>query len=674
MTSLIGAMPWRTGTRASSVRTMPLRRVRQIGYAVLVLELAGFMAWSAMMYGISAETFDFAQFSQAWLQIAHGHLNPYDSMQGFYFWQNNGEFLMWPLALAYWVWPHGVTLLWLQDIGIVAAQAVAFTWICGIARRNHPEKTGARLSGAGLTMLVANPWVWMSVSNDFHFESIAIPFAALLGWDLAHRRRRAWAWMAVLLLCGDVACTYVVGLGLGAALAYRRERLRGVIMACIGVGAILAIAMIHGNKGSGGGFQGFAYLAGPAAANGATPLGPLTLLKGVAVHPLTVLGVVFAKRADVLANLGSSGLVGFLFPPLLPILVIVMTVNVLYPGFLFAQPSFQTLPVYVLMPVGTVAVLSWLLRRRRRAGLVLGGLLLAGTAGWAAVWYPQIPGTWLRVPGPAADLLARTESRIPSSAEVVASGGVMGRFSNRIHLYGLMRPGDPVAIHGETWFVLAPGIGVEPQDTAPAMALMAELAGPLHATLMADAHGVWVFRWRPPPGTHMLREDIDAATLPAWTAPAVSGGIDRHIHAGPAARWHAAAARGQGYAASGLSWLKPPGRYQAAVTLSATGPASVEVWNDSGNILLARRIIPATDGIESLDLPVRFSRSYPNEYFSGWGAFRAYFVPPLPGNRLEVRVSKLGAGKVDVYRARLTRVAGISSAASSRGRDVSRGG
>ena len=36
------------------------------------------------------------------------------------------------------------------------------------------------------------------------------------------------------------------------------------------------------------------------------------------------------------------------------------------------------------------------------------------------------------------------------------------------------------------------------------MALIGELAGPLHATLVAHANGVWAFRWRPPPGVHSV--------------------------------------------------------------------------------------------------------------------------------------------------------------------------
>lgn len=87
---------------------------------------------------------------------------------------------------------------------------------------------------------------------------------------------------------------------------------------------------------------------------------------------------------------------------------------------------------------------------------------------------------------------------------------------------------------------------------------------------------------------------------------------------------------------------------------SATGPVNVEVWNDNGDVLLARRSIPATAGIETVVFPVDATTAYRSILYSGWGPFRADFVLPPPGQRLEVRVWSAGAGTVNVYRAELT--------------------
>ena len=98
---------------------------------------------------------------------------------------------------------------------------------------------------------------------------------------------------------------------------------------------------------------------------------------------------------------------------------------------------------------------------------------------------------------------------------------------------------------------------------------------------------------------------------------------------GPAKDWHVRSNGKKGYVVDGLAWQMPPGQYRASVTMSATGPVYVEVWNDTGNILLTRRIIPETKGIESISLPVNAKKAYQSSSYSGWGPFRADFVAPL---------------------------------------------
>ena len=73
-------------------------------------------------------TNDFAAYAQAWTAIAHGHLTPVSSCVGSPFWRNDLELLMWPLALFYWVYPHAVTLLWLQASAVVGGELVVLLW------------------------------------------------------------------------------------------------------------------------------------------------------------------------------------------------------------------------------------------------------------------------------------------------------------------------------------------------------------------------------------------------------------------------------------------------------------------------------------------------------------------------------------------------------------------
>ena len=45
---------------------------------------------------------------------------------------------MWPLALFYWVYPHTLTLLWLQDVAVVGGELVVVAWV---KRGHHEQRT-----------------------------------------------------------------------------------------------------------------------------------------------------------------------------------------------------------------------------------------------------------------------------------------------------------------------------------------------------------------------------------------------------------------------------------------------------------------------------------------------------------------------------------------------------
>jgi hypothetical protein len=648
---LTGSLRQRLESATGGLSAGPLSTVRRIGYTVLALQCVLSLVWSAILYQRFALTFDYTVNQQAWFLIAHGNLDPFSSTQGFPVWRDHSEFLLWPLAAVYWMCPSGATLLWLQDLCVFAAEVLAFTWLCELAERHARRGDAVWLASVGLVLLVANPWMWWTVSFDFHIETFATLFAILLARDLTRGRRRAWVWVVPLLACGDVAATYTAGIGLGAVLFSRRTRVSGALLACLGVAALLVISLVHGNEGSGLELS-YGYLATSSPGVTLTLAG---LIKGVAAHPGRVLRTLWIKRADLVANLGPSGLAGIADPLVFPIVAIVLVSATLYGGLgqyadLLAEPTFQSLPVYLLMPLGTVAVLGRLLRRRRRLALVLAGLLAAQTVGWWAIWGTRTPSQWLRVSAPAAATLASVEAKIPPSAGVVASNGIIGRFSNRTELQRLLGPG-PVTVYPQTWFIIAPSQGSERQSLASAMALMAELAGPLHATLVTRADGVWVFRWTPPSGVRQLMVPDGASPLPAWAA---TGAVSRPVTAGPVPEWHLAAAGGRGYVADGMEWMTPPGHDLAGVTLSASGPVSVQVWDDNDNTLLASRTITRSTAIKQITLPVDVPDAPDAVSYSGWGPFRAQFVPPPAGQRIEVRVWSPGGVAVNVYGAQIS--------------------
>ena len=650
-----------TTDRAASTA---LIRLRRIGYAFLSLQLIGFCAWSTVLYSRFAVSFDFAVYHQAWYLIAHGNLDPYSSISRLPFWRNDAEVAIWPLAPFYWIWPHDVVLLWLQDIGIAVAEAVAFTWICELANRYCQGRRAVLLAGIGLVLLLANPWTWWGISFDFHEEALALPFAVLLARDLANGRRRAWAWVLPIFAAGAPTTTYVLGIGLGAALASRRSRVHGIALMLVAVAYSGIIVAIHADVGAPLA-RHYGYLATSSmAAYAGTKLTTSAMVKGILTHPLNVVKTLWDKRIDIFANLGPAGLLGIGWLEILPLAIVVLLANTLSFGLRFAQPLFQAVPVYVLVPVGTVAILAKLSRRHSRAALGLTALVSAQAVGWLAVWGPNVQEHWLRVPLKASATLGRLEARIPNSAEVIASQGVVGRFSGRDEVHELVGPGTtPVSGH-ETWFVVTPSAGVELQTTASAVGLIGELAGPLHAALITHANGVWAFRFKPPHGMRLVHIPPDDSPLPAWAAPMTPGGAATPVLRGPIKNWHLAATGSRGYVEDGLEWRMPTGRYQVHLSMSASAPVNVEVWDNNADKLLIRRVV-ASKAIKSVVLPVDARRNYRAPLYSGWGPFRAAFVPPKPGQVLEVRVWSPGDVKVNVYRASITKAA--SSAPSPPG-------
>ncbi len=608
------------------------RRIRWVGYVLLGLQLVGYLVWSVTLYERYSLTWDFAQYFQAWYLIAHGNLNPVDTAGNVQYWQNDAEFIPYVLTPLFWVFRSGLALQQAQDISVAGAELIAFTWMCDLARRRCPERDAALLAGLGLLLLLVNPWLWSTVSFDVHEEPLAVFFATFLAWDMSRGKRRAWVWVVPVMLGGAPTTTWVIGLGLGGVLAGRRTRRMGAAMAATAIAYSLFLVLVRGNL----------------AAVGITD----RYLAEARVHPFSVVESFWAGRTDVIANLAPGGLVGICVPLLLPLALAVSIPNTLS-GTGFAEPLFQNVALYVLLPVGTIAVLAWLLRRHRRAALALAGVVAAQAIGWAAVWGPRIPDQWLRVSSAEAATLASVQNRIPAAAEVIASQGVLGRFSGHLYTYPFFGTGQKLPLQPDNWFVITPASGVETATPASSIALIGELAGPLHARLVVHANGVWAFQLTPLPGVTTLPTPGDSSPLPAWAA---AGAASVPVLDGAVADWHMAATGARGYVSDGMEWLENPGRYRVGVALSApaadsAAPVNVEVWDDNTDSLLARREIAKADGIQQVILPVTVPAGPNRTVFQGWGPFRADFVAPPPGQSIEVRVWSPGGAAVNVYSA-----------------------
>lgn len=629
-----------------------LRSVRWAACSLLLLQLIGLLLWSSLIYQRFDLTWDFSIYHQAWYLIAHGHLAPFSSPKGVPFWGNHGEVIIWLLAPLYWLGGHGMTLLVIQDAALVGAEAVALVWLWEIvSRTKHSTRAKQLVLLFVVILLVLDPWPYWAISFDFHAESLGTLLVLAAARDLWRGNRRAWIWVALALACGDVAATYVAGLGIGALLGGRRWRRSGLVLVVLGVGWTLLITHLGGDYGTVAG--GYGYLATSLSP---VPLNQITLGQiglGVVHHPAQIPAMLWNRRLDIYANLAPTGFLGLLNPWAAAVPLVVLLVNNLNSYMAFAAPGFQSVPLYLFLPVGT----GWVLaksRLLRNYPPLLWGVSLAlilNTAAWAAVWVPALPTSWLRVSSATEAVLVKARHDIPDNAEVIASQGIAGRFSDRKWIYPIMGPGNYPVSTRPVWVVITPYAGIETAQVPTQLAALGRLSRLAGAHLILHGHGVWVFRWSPAKDIRYFAVPAPSAgSVPAWGAHTAAG---TKVTAGPAASWRISATGERGYLLYGAYWYEQPGEYEASVQLSSSGPLEVEVWNASANVLLARRSIPATTGRIAVTLPVDAERVVPHGVFHGFGPFATRPVAPPHEDELEVRVWTPGRETADVYSVRL---------------------
>jgi Predicted membrane protein (DUF2079) len=623
----------------------------RLAWVAFALQLAYLMIFSVLEYRRFALTADFAQFHQAWYLIGHGDLDPFSTGLGSWmFWRNDAEFLLWPLAVFGLPFNgNPLAMLWLQDLFVVGTGVVAFTWILDLTRRpSWPSGLSSTwVACTCLVLLVANPWVYWTAAYDFHMEVPGAFFLILTARSLERRRFRSCAvWAVLAILAGAVGAAMIAGLGIAAVLAGRKWRRMGLVLIGVGIGWT-AVVYSLGLQGGGNLSATYGYIV-RGTNNVGTHLSVDQLLFGVASHPQRVLAILWSKRLDIFANTAPSGLVGLLTPWGIGVPLVVLAVSNLPNSFLLSVPIFQDFPMYAFITVGTAYFLVRLTKWRSwgpTTAKLLCGLLLAVTLGWSLVWIPEAYPQWIRVSPAAASVLARVEAEIPPQAEVVASQGIEGRFSNRTRIYGIGFIRNIPVTSDPVYFIVTPYQGIEQATVSFQLGLLWFIAGTLHAQLVAHGGGVWAFRWDPPAGLHRITLSA-SPTVPGWAMSTADG---TPILVGPVAQWHMASGPEPGYVVDQAYWREPPGRYVATVALASTGPATVEVWNADSGVLLARRSLTSTNGPTDVFVDADNSRNVSPYVYRGAGPFQIQPIPPPPGNQLEVRVFAPAGSDVSVY-------------------------
>ncbi len=637
-----------------------LRRLRLIGLCFFVLEFIGFGWWSTVVVNKFALSWDFSINLQAVYQWSQFHWaahlttfgNPALGLQGVVaFVRIHGVFLEFLIGMLYRLWPHAILLLWVQNLFIVVSQLVAFVWIIEYLARQEARRrrrTSWLLGTIGFSLLVVNPWILWTISFDYHSEPIGLFMVLLTARAVLKRQRRGFVLAFLAMLTGDVAATYLIGVGVSLALIGRRYWKQGAELALIGL--VTSLLLIHFRFDRGSPTGAFNYLIGPHGVTQFRKLSPAKLLISFIERPWRPLGVLWSRHVDIVANIAPSGIIGLFTPWTFTVPAISLLVNALPFQFKdeFIVPFFQNLPDYIIVPLGTVIWLSFLTAARQRLLRVLGWCLalvvVANIVGWAVYWDGTTASHWLPVTPAAAQQLRIAEAMIPPTDEVIASQGIMGLFGARPYLYrlnnGLLFPS--LAPNHVTWVVITPEQGIEIQPSFSAQRLITALARNPRAQLKLEAAGVYVFKVYTPSKRVLL---IRGPKL-AWVTPGDAG---TPVQIGPESNWYLSSTGVPGYVLSYDYFRMLAGPFEAELTLSSETPINVEVWDNSRQTMLARESLVGTRGTTVLKVPFTVPPTFGGHIYSGKWIWVIHPTPEPSGDQIEVRVYAVSGQGVKVY-------------------------
>ena len=503
------------GPEASS-RSVWTTRFRGLVVVVLVAQLAIMLVVSLAEYRRYALGVGFGTYAQTWNAIAHGHLDPVSSLIGKPFWRNDAEFVLWPLSLLYFVFPHPVDLLWMQDLVLVVTEFVAVSWMLEVvAAQPHLRATTARrLVGFGLVVVVANPFLYYAAAYDFHSEVLAALPVLLIARALWRGERRSlWAWVPLALVTSGFGALYVAAVGFSGIIAGPRSRRTGVIVGAVAVSWLIFVSLVGGNQFGYAHSLGewYGYLVG--AHHGRVT--PFDVVVGTLLHPATALHVLASRWALVLDLLVSAGLVGLCTSWGWPLATVVLVPSALNANVAFLNPhaAFQNWPALPVLAVASIAVIArWLAQKgsRWRVGMAAAGVWVLSLVVLGEALLPPLSSFWVSVGPAAAGALAQAEAVIPSGAELIVSTGVVGRFAvdGDVRAYGPLSTSFRVD-RRLVVFVFAGGQGTYGVRASVARRAAALVRDELGGRVVLERAGVAVLDWHPPAGT--TRVNLGAA-------------------------------------------------------------------------------------------------------------------------------------------------------------------
>lgn len=485
----------------AAVRSPPGARSRtafRVGCVLLVVQLAGMVAFSTIEYRSYGMSLDFGGFAQAWAAIAHGHLDPWNSIFEVPFLHNNLDLALYLLAPLERIYPSPIVLSWAEDVVIAATGLVALLWAKDVVVAREDELgrvTGPMILGVAIC-LATNPWAWEAAAYPVHFETFAALFAVLAARALWKEKfHQLFVWVPLAVASEALGSMYVIGVGLAGLAAGRATRRPGAVLAVVGVLGLVGASHLGGiARGGTSLLFPYGYLLGPHP--GAIGLG--AILHGLVARPGAAFAAFTGNFVYLVGYVVAAGFIGLASPwGFFPALVILLPNALSHAGFLASFPAaFQSWPAEPFLVVAGASVAVRLCARARsdssRATALSTAVIAVAFAAClvvAASVAPTLSRTWL-IPARVTTAVAGAATKIPPHAEVAASAGIIGRLAIGRLAFVLGQSGPRIPIRGPSvYFLIWP---------LPGHArTLSYLESTLHARVVLDRAGVEEFRWTP---------------------------------------------------------------------------------------------------------------------------------------------------------------------------------
>ena len=572
-------------------RRLNLRLIVKILIGLFVVQFFALAAWNWYQYQRFGLTFDFTQYGQAWWGLAHGHLNPYVTNKNSYFYQDHSAFLFWATTPFYFIFPKPVMLMWIQDAALVATELIAFRWMTDIIQSAESESPNTSFSLlatiASFAFFALDPWIYWSMSDDFHVEIFSVLFLLLSLLSLKNHSKTLFLWVALALLSSNLAATYLLGVVVAGLLAGKAWRTKSLAIAATAFGWTGFVSLIHGDEGSA--FFGYGYLF--AKHTKVKSVGQVAL--GLLHRPFAALGMLKSHAVNILACISPGGTIGAFAPWTFGVLWVAILENALNssPDFSCANLGYQNLPEYILVPIGTIFIVTairlskWeLVKKYLNAFLII---CIFMSMGWAIVWLPKTATTWIRVPSDSAKVLSAVLREIPETDEALISQGVMGDFSLRPYLLGIQKAGNFKILTPHFWVVITPNLGIELLPPVDSEHLILQVASMPNCHVATDSSGVWAFACTRVPGETHLKFGANHMAVPAWTS---AGNAGFTVLSGSPRNWYLASSAElqsrstDNYIVTGdYFYVKKYGHYVGKISMKSSGNATVQLWDVNAN-------------------------------------------------------------------------------------------